>query len=126
MVQFIDARRDQYGVEPICAQLQIAPSTYYETKTRQVDPARLPKRARREPHFAEKFCASTTPTSASTVPARSRVSLAASVVVTRCTVERLIGGLVLQNTGRPEGRSSRVTGLQRTPINTRRDLHPSP
>jgi hypothetical protein len=28
MVQFIEDHRDQYGVEPICAVLPIAPSTY--------------------------------------------------------------------------------------------------
>ena len=29
MVSFIDSHRAQYGVESICAQLPIAPSTYY-------------------------------------------------------------------------------------------------
>ena len=48
MVQFIDQHRDQHGVEPICAQLQIAPSTYYERKARQADPQRLPARAQRD------------------------------------------------------------------------------
>jgi putative transposase len=28
MIAFIDAQRDEYGVESICAQLPIAPSTY--------------------------------------------------------------------------------------------------
>ena len=28
MVSFIDARREAYGVEPICKRLPIAPSTY--------------------------------------------------------------------------------------------------
>ena len=32
---FIDAHRETYGVEPICAQLPIAPSTYYDTKARE-------------------------------------------------------------------------------------------
>jgi putative transposase len=34
MVQFIDEHRDEFGVEPICQDLQIAPSTYYAAKTR--------------------------------------------------------------------------------------------
>src|SRR3954451_3465154 len=34
IVKFIDAHREEHGVEPICAQLQIAPSTYYAAKTR--------------------------------------------------------------------------------------------
>ena len=48
MVAFIDAHRETYGVEPICAQLPIAPSTYYEAKARQADPARGPARAQRD------------------------------------------------------------------------------
>jgi len=48
MVAFIDAHRDEYGVEPICAQLPIAPSTYYEVKARDSDPARIPVRAKRD------------------------------------------------------------------------------
>ena len=34
IVEFIDAHRDEHGVEPICQALQIAPSTYYAAKTR--------------------------------------------------------------------------------------------
>jgi putative transposase len=34
-VGFIDAHRDEFGVEPICGVLQIAPSTYYAAKRRQ-------------------------------------------------------------------------------------------
>ena len=33
-VDYIDRHRDRFGVEPICAQLPIAPSTYYERKAR--------------------------------------------------------------------------------------------
>ncbi len=49
MVAFIDTHRDAYGVEPICAQLPIAPSTYYEHKAREADPGRLPPRVQRDP-----------------------------------------------------------------------------
>jgi putative transposase len=34
MVTFIDANRDEFGVEPICRVLQVAPSTYYAAKSR--------------------------------------------------------------------------------------------
>jgi putative transposase len=34
IVSFIDANRDELGVEPICKVLQVAPSTYYAVKTR--------------------------------------------------------------------------------------------
>jgi putative transposase len=48
MGSFIDQHRGEYGVEPICAQLPIAPSTYYEHKAREAEPARLPPRVRRD------------------------------------------------------------------------------
>jgi putative transposase len=48
MLAFIDAHRGEYGVEPICRQLPIAPSTYYEHKSRQADPSRLPPRVQRD------------------------------------------------------------------------------
>lgn len=48
MVTFIDAHRAAYGVEPICAVLPIAPSTYREWRARERDPARLPARTRRD------------------------------------------------------------------------------
>ena len=35
MTRFIDAYREQFGVEPICRTLQVAPSTYYAAKNRQ-------------------------------------------------------------------------------------------
>jgi transposase InsO family protein len=48
MVSFIDAHRGEYGVEPICEVLPIAPSTYYELKAREADPSKLPARAQRD------------------------------------------------------------------------------
>jgi transposase InsO family protein len=34
MIAYIDAHKERYGVEPICEQLPIAPSTYYAAKSR--------------------------------------------------------------------------------------------
>jgi len=48
LISFIDEHRSKYGVEPICKQLPIAPSTYYEYKAREDDPDRLPNRSRRD------------------------------------------------------------------------------
>ncbi len=31
---FVDDNRDEFGVEPICVTLQVAPSTYYAAKKR--------------------------------------------------------------------------------------------
>jgi len=41
MTAFIDERREQFGVEPICACLPIAPSSYYAAKTRPPSPRAL-------------------------------------------------------------------------------------
>jgi putative transposase len=48
MVAFIDEHREEYGVEPICKVLPIAPSTYYEQVRRRREPERRPYRARRD------------------------------------------------------------------------------
>ncbi len=48
MVAFIDDHREEYGVEPICKVLPIAPSTYHKHKAREADPDRLPARARHD------------------------------------------------------------------------------
>ena len=53
MTLFIDAHRDEYGVEPICRELPIAPSTYYEGKAREADRSRLPPRSRRDAELRE-------------------------------------------------------------------------
>jgi putative transposase len=39
IVDYIDGHRDEFGVEPICRVLQMAPSTYYAAKRRQVAPS---------------------------------------------------------------------------------------
>ena len=36
IVRYIDEHRDEFGVEPICTTLQVAPSTYYSAKSRPV------------------------------------------------------------------------------------------
>jgi putative transposase len=48
MVTFIDQHRESYGVEPICAVLPIAPSTYFRRKVQQQDATKRPARAQRD------------------------------------------------------------------------------
>jgi putative transposase len=55
MVSFVDAHKEAYGVEPICASLPIAPATYYEEKARQRDLTRLPQRQQRDLRLKEKI-----------------------------------------------------------------------
>ena len=45
MVTYIDKYKGRFGVEPICAVLPIAPSTYYEHKAQERDPERRSARA---------------------------------------------------------------------------------
>jgi transposase InsO family protein len=108
MVSFIDAHRDQYGVESICAQLPIAPSQYYEHKAREADPRRLPPRLQRDrglvPEIhrvhAENFAV---------YGARKvwRQLQREDIAVARCTVERLMRSRGLQ--GAVRGRKCRTT-----------------
>jgi len=39
MVDYIDGHRDEFGVEPICKVLQVAPSSYYAAKRREREPS---------------------------------------------------------------------------------------
>ena len=43
---FVDEHRDDYGGEPICKVLPIAPSTYRAHAARRADPSRLSDRAK--------------------------------------------------------------------------------
>jgi putative transposase len=45
IVGFVDEQRDEFGVEPICRALAVAPSTYYAAKRRELSPS---ARARRD------------------------------------------------------------------------------
>jgi transposase InsO family protein len=111
MVAFIEAHRDAYGVEPICAQLPIAPSTYYEAKARTVDPTREPARAQRDAELR---------------PAIERVwddnfrvygaekvwrqLIREKIRVARCTVERLMRAMGLR--GAIRGRAFTITTVR--------------
>jgi putative transposase len=48
MVACVDAQRDTHGVESICAQLPIAPSTYWRHTRQQAEPTRRSARAQRD------------------------------------------------------------------------------
>ncbi len=108
MTLFIDQHREAYGVEPICAVLPIAPSTYYEQKARQADPSRLPERARRDAVLCEEI---------DRVWHENRRLYGAykvwrqlhreEIEVARCTVERLMRQLGLAGVVR--GRKTRTT-----------------
>lgn len=48
MISFVDAYRDDHGVEPICRVLAIAPSTYHAHVARRVRPETAPARVKRD------------------------------------------------------------------------------
>jgi len=108
MVSFIDMHRNEYGVESICRQLPIAPSTYYEHKAREANPRRLPSRTRRDEALKpeirrvwdEHF---------QVYGARKvwRQLNREQIPVARCTVERLMGVLGLQ--GAVRGKAYKTT-----------------
>jgi transposase InsO family protein len=52
---FIDAHREDLGIEPICRELAIAPSSYHEHAARLADPGRRPARARRDDEIKEQI-----------------------------------------------------------------------
>ena len=48
MISFVDAYRDEHGVEPICKVLPIAPSTYHEHVRRRHQPETAPTRVKKD------------------------------------------------------------------------------
>lgn len=94
MVAFIDAHKAKYGVEPICAQLPIAPSTYYEHKACEIKAERLPRRARRDQALKPEIQRVWTE-NFQVYGARKvwRQLKREGFGVARCTVERLMGVL---------------------------------
>jgi transposase InsO family protein len=108
MVAFIDDHRAQYGVEPICEVLPIAPSTYRRHKAIETDPSKASARAQRDAYlrveirrvWEENF----------RVYGGEKVWKQLNregIVVARCTVARLMREMGLG--GAVRGRSFKVT-----------------
>ena len=124
-MDFVDDQRDDYGVEPICKVLPIAPSTYYEQKARQADPDRLPPRIRRDRVMRDEI--------QRVWDENFKVYGARKVwlelvreghTVARCTIERLMRQMGLQ--GARRGQRFKVTtvsdGAHRPPDLVKRDF----
>ena len=108
MAAFIDAHRDAYGVESICAVLPNAPATYHEHKARQADPTRLPARIVRD-HWLKTEIRRVWDANFRVYGPRKvwRQLRREGVEVARCTVERLMRELGLRGVVR--GRRCRTT-----------------
>jgi transposase InsO family protein len=92
MVEFIDEHREVYGVEPICAMLPIAPSTYYQHAARRRDPALRPTRAKRDDELRVQVRRAWKDSYGGVYGAEKvwRQLVKEGIVVARCTVERLM------------------------------------
>ena len=117
-MMFVEDYREKYGVGPICKELPIAPSTFYEHQSRVLNPERQPKRKKRDIKLCEEikrvwkenFCV---------YGARKiwRQLNRETIKVARCTVERLMKRMGLQGVVR--GRRCKTT------ISNPRAVHPS-
>jgi putative transposase len=103
MIAYIDGNKERFGVEPICEELQVAPSTYYGAERR------LPSaRALRDEELKREI-ARVHEESSGLYGARKvwRQLLREGHRVARCTVERLMAELGLEGVRR--GRKRRTT-----------------
>ncbi|GAA1216915.1 IS3 family transposase [Rhodoglobus aureus] len=106
MIDYIDANKDEFGVEPICSQLPIAPQTYYAARNRPPS-----KRAVSDEETAVKI---------HTVHRKNYGVYGARKVhaqlkrdghpVARCTVERLMRREGLRGVSRRKGPRTTVPG----------------
>lgn len=106
MIEFIDAHRSEFGVEPVCTALQVAPSTYYARRSR--------------PPSARAVSDETTTTVFAQVHADSYGVYGARKVhaelvrqghwVARCTVERLMRRAGLRGITRAKGPRTMIAG----------------
>ena len=101
MVSYIDEHRGRFGVEPICKELPIAPSTYYAHRARRRDPEGRSDRVQRDERlmpeiqrvWEENF----------RVYGARKVWLQLNregIDVARCTVARLMKTLGIEGVGR--------------------------
>jgi transposase InsO family protein len=104
MVAFIDRHREEYGVEPICAVLPIAPSTYYVHKAREANPALRSLRAQQDEVLREDI-RRVWRDNLEVYGVRKvwRQLGREGTAVARCTVERLMRGLGLRGAVRGRG-----------------------
>ena len=100
-MSFIDQHRDPYGVEPICAVLQVAPSGYWRHAAQQKNPALRCARAQRDealmPEIQRVWQANLQVYGADKV---WRQLNREGIAVARCTVERLMKRMGLEGVRR--------------------------
>ena len=111
IVEFIDAHKHEFGVEPICrnvteAGVKIAPSMYYATKTRQPSP-----RSVRDEHVTAQIRRVHTDNYGVYGARKVHAELVREgIAVARCTVERLMRDAGLRGVSRAKGPRTTVLG----------------
>jgi len=121
MVAFIDQHRDTYGVEPICAVLPIAPSTYCLRKAQQQDADTRSARAKRDDELRDDIRRVWTENQEVYGPRKVWRQLRRDGVrVARCTVERLMRELGLR--GAVRDRAWKITTQSDTAVGRPADL----
>jgi len=101
MIAFIDEQRENHGIEPICKQLPLGVSTYYEHKAREADPDKESNRSCRDRHHKEEI-QRVWEENMQVYGARKvwRQLQREGFLIARCTVERLMHDLGLQGVTR--------------------------
>ncbi len=109
MVDFIEDHHDAYGVEPICAVLPIAPSTYYLHRERKTNPNKRSARAKRDEALQDEIQRVWDEQFDGVYGAEKvwRQLRREDVGVARCTVERLMRKMGLRGVTR--GRAFKIT-----------------
>ena len=122
MVSFVDEHRDVFGVESICAELPIAPSTYYTHRARRLDPSRRPARQRRDENLSADIRRVWEENFGVYGPRKvwRQLNEREGTRVARCTVERLMRQIGLR--GAVRGRAWRVTTHPGTVVERPLDL----
>ena len=107
-MSFIDEHKGTHGVEPICAMLPIAPSTYYDRKAQQANPDRVSNRTKRDASLRPEI-RRVWDENFQVYGARKvwRQLNREEIPVARCTVERLMQDLGLS--GAVRGRKFKTT-----------------
>jgi putative transposase len=101
MVAFIDKNCGIHGVEPICKELPIAPSTYHHHKALERDPERRSARAKRDQHLVYEIQRVWEENHRNYGARKVWKQLKRELVpVARCTVERLVKKLGIEGVRR--------------------------
>lgn len=101
MVNFIDSHREQYGVEPICNVLPIAPSTYHRSKAQELQPDKRSDRSQRDEQLCHDICRVWEESGRNYGARKVWKQLGReSIPAARCTIERLMKRLGLEGVRR--------------------------